>query len=290
MRLGMSGAFLPNNMDDFTPEMAKKIRSLGFSGVFTRFRENDPFETPSSKCYRVRDLLADHGLRIYQSTGYWQPLIHPDETQRRQAVRTLQQALKIAGDLGARGIDTGPGSLNPNGPWNPHPNNWSLKSREQLIKSLKESASAAEDNQVYLSLEGHQLVVLEDERVTKIVLDAVDSPWVKSDLDPANWIQLKTIFTTGVAIDQMFDILGEHIISGHAKDITITNSHTLHLPTTSVGQGLLDFRTYLRRMEDLNPDYPLIVEGSSESELPEASAYLYRIADELGIDIIQEIP
>ena len=33
MRLGMSGAFLPNNMDDFTPEMAKKIRSLGFSGV-----------------------------------------------------------------------------------------------------------------------------------------------------------------------------------------------------------------------------------------------------------------
>ena len=27
MRLGMSGAFLPNNMDDFTPEMAKKIRN-----------------------------------------------------------------------------------------------------------------------------------------------------------------------------------------------------------------------------------------------------------------------
>ena len=105
--------------------------------------------------------------------------------------------MKIAGDLGARGIDTGPGSLNPNGPWNPHPNNWSLKSREQLIKNLKESTSAAEDNQVYLSLEGHQLVVLEDEHVTKTVLDAVDSPWVKSDLDPANWIQIKTIFTTG---------------------------------------------------------------------------------------------
>ena len=286
MRLGMSGAFLPRNMDDFTPEMATKVKALGFSGVFTRFGENDPFETTPAKCHRVRDLLADHGLRIYQSTGYWQPLIHPDEAERRQAVRVLQQALKIAGDLGARGIDTGPGSLNSTGPWNPHPENWNLESRQQLIKSLKESAPAAEDNQVYLSLEGHQLVVLENEQVTKEILDAVGSPWVRSDLDPANWITLKTIFRTDEAIHQMFDVLSEHIVSGHAKDITITNAHTLHLPTTSVGKGMLDFKTYLRRMEDLNPDYPLIVEGSSEAELPEASTFLHRTAQELGIDII----
>ncbi len=286
MRLGMSGAFLPRNMDDFTPEMATKVKALGFSGVFTRFGENAPFETTPAKCHRVRDLLADHGLRIYQSTGYWQPLIHPDEAERRQAVRVLQQALKIAGDLGARGIDTGPGSLNSTGPWNPHPENWNLESRQQLIKSLKESAPAAEDNQVYLSLEGHQLVVLENEQVTKEILDAVGSPWVRSDLDPANWITLKTIFRTDEAIHQMFDVLSEHIVSGHAKDITITNAHTLHLPTTSVGKGMLDFKTYLRRMEDMNPDYPLIVEGSSEAELPEASTFLHRTAQELGIDII----
>ena len=286
MRLGMSGAFLPRNMDDFTPEMATKVKALGFSGVFTRFGENDPFETTPAKCHRVRDLLADHGLRIYQATGYWQPLIHPDEAERRQAVRVLQQALKIAGDLGARGIDTGPGSLNSTGPWNPHPENWNLESRQQLIKSLRESAPAAEDNQVYLSLEGHQLVVLENEQVTKEILDAVGSPWVRSDLDPANWITLKTIFRTDEAIHQMFDVLSEHIVSGHAKDVTITNAHTLHLPTTSVGKGMLDFKTYLRRMEDLNPDYPLIVEGSSEAELPEASTFLHRTAQELGIDII----
>ena len=129
-------------------------------------------------------------------------------------------------------------------------------------------------------------MVLENEQVTKEILDAVGSPWVRSDLDPANWITLKTIFRTDEAIHQMFDVLSEHIVSGHAKDITITNAHTLHLPTTSVGKGMLDFKTYLRRMEDLNPDYPLIVEGSSEAELPEASTFLHRTAQELGIDII----
>ena len=286
MRFGMSGTFLPGNMDDFTPEIARKVKSFGFSGVFTRFRENDPFETTTAQCYRVRDVLADEGIRMYQTTGYWQCLIHPDETERKRAVRTVQEALRVAGDIGARGIDTGPGSMDPTGPWNPHPENWSQRSRDQLIKSLRECAKAAADNQVYLSLEGHQLVVLEDETVTKEILDAVDSPWVRSDLDPANWVTLKTVYWTGEYIDRIFDTLGHHIVSGHAKDVTLTNAHTLHLPTCAAGKGMLDFKTYIRRMDALDPEYPLIVEGAQESELPEVSDLLHRTAAELGIQVI----
>ena len=285
MRFGMSGTFLPSNMEDFTPEIARKARSFGFSGVFTRFRENDPFETTTAQCHRVRDVLADEGIRMYQTTGYWQCLIHPDETERKKAVRTVQEALRVAGDIGARGIDTGPGSMNPTGPWNPHPDNWSQRSKEQLIKSLRECAKAAADNQVYLSLEGHQLVVLENEEVTKEILDAVDSPWVRSDLDPANWVTLKTVYRTGEYIDRIFDTLGKHIVSGHAKDITLTNEHTLHLPTRAPGKGMLDFKAYIRRMEALDPEYPLIVEGAQEAELPEVSDFLHRTAAELGIQV-----
>ena len=287
MRFGMSGTFLPSSMDDFTPEIAKRVRELGFSGVFTRFRENDPFETTTAQCHRVRDVLADEGIRMYQTTGYWQCLIHPDETERKKAVRTVQEALRVAGDIGARGIDTGPGSMDPTGPWNPHPDNWSLKSKEQLIKSLTECAKAATDNQVYLSLEGHQLVVLENEDVTKEILDAVGSPWVRSDLDPANWVTLKTVYRTGEALDRIFDVLGKHIVSGHAKDIILTNAHTLHLPTCAPGTGMLDFKTYIRRMEELDPEYPLITEGTQESELPAVSEFLHRTAAELGIEVIQ---
>ena len=286
MRFGMSGTFLPGNMDDFTPEIARKVKSFGFSGVFTRFRENDPFETTTAQCHRVRDVLADEGIRMYQTTGYWQCLIHPDETERKRAVRTVQEALRVAGDIGSRGIDTGPGSMDPTGPWNPHPDNWSQRSRDQLIKSLRECAKAAADNQVYLSLEGHQLVVLENEDVTKEILDAVDSPWVRSDLDPANWVTLKTVYWTGEYIDRIFDTLGHHIVSGHAKDVTLTNAHTLHLPTCAAGKGMLDFKTYIRRMDALDPEYPLIVEGAQESELPEVSDLLHRTAAELGIQVI----
>jgi sugar phosphate isomerase/epimerase len=283
MRFGVSGDLLPANMDDLTPAVAARIRDLGFSGVFTRFRANDPFATTAQQCRRCRGVLEDAGLRMYQATGYWQCLVHPEDAPRRQAVRTLQQALRVAGWLGARGIDTGPGSLNPRGPWFPHPDNWTARSRDQLVKSLRECAPTAEDAGVYLSLEGHQLVTLDTAETTRQVLDAVASPWVRSDFDPVNWLTLRSAFATGPAIEQMLDTLGHHVVSAHAKDLIVEDRLTLHMTERPAGQGWLDYPTLLARMETLDPDYPVIVEGATAAQMPAVKEFLDGVAAALGI-------
>jgi len=288
VRFGMSGCFLPSNMDDLTPEMCRRVRALGFSGIFTRFRDNHPLDTPKSKADRVRQMMADEGVRMYQCTGFWQNLVTPDEGRRRESVRVLQGALRLAGWLGARGIDTGPGSMNPAGPWFPHPDNWTPAARRQLVKSLKEAAPAAQDAGVYLSLEAHQLVTLENAEITAEVLDEVGSPWVKNDYDSANWITRETVFDTTAAVNHHFDVLGDRIISCHAKDIWIENRLALHLQDGCPGKGLMDFRTLFRRMEALNPDYPVIAEGNNTEELPQVSALFHTIAGELGIAVIDD--
>lgn len=158
MRLGISGAFLPERMDELTVAHARRVRELGCSGVFTRFTEADPLTVPEVRCRRVRDLLEAEGVTMFQATGYRPALVHPDEPARRDACRTLCAGLRIAGRLGARAIDTGPGSLSPRGPWFPHPYNYTREAREQLVKSLREGARAAEEYGVLLCAEGHQLV------------------------------------------------------------------------------------------------------------------------------------
>ncbi len=288
MRLGMSGAYLPDDMKDITPELCRRVRDEGFSGIFTRFRANDPHTTSKEQAARVRQMLEDHGLRMFQATGYWQTLIARDESARREAARTVQAALRLAGWLGARGIDTGPGSANPAGPWFPHPYNWSAEARRQLVRTLKECAPAAVDHGVYLSLEGHQLVTLESAQVTADVLDEVGSPWVRSDYDSANWIQLREVFATGAALDRHFDILGRHIVSCHAKDIRVENRLAVHLQDGCPGKGTMDFRTLFRRMEALSPDYPVIVEGATSEEMPEVGRLFHQIADEIGITLLAD--
>jgi sugar phosphate isomerase/epimerase len=213
-------------------------------------------------------------------------MVTPDETQRKEAVRTVQAALRLAGWLGARGIDTGPGSMNPTGPWHPHPYNYTEQAKQQLIKTLKECAQAAEDNGVYLSLECHQLVTLKTPEIAREVLDAVDSPWVRCDYDSANWITLDTIYDTGTEVSRHFDILGKHIVSCHAKDIWIENRLTLHLQDGCPGKGLMDFKTLFRRMEALSSDYPVIAEGNNTEELPLVSELFHTTAKELNIRVL----
>lgn len=286
MRFGMSGCFLPENMDNVTPEMCRRVRDLGFSGIFTRFRANDPHTTTQAQAQRLRDVLAGEGVRLYQSTGYWQNMVTPDENARKEAARTVQAALRLAGWMGARGIDTGPGSMNPAGPWFPHPANWTESARRQLVKTLNECKGAAEDAGVYLSLESHQLVTLKDAETTLAILDEVNSPWVRCDYDSANWITLDTVFETGRALDHHFDLLGKHMVSCHAKDIWIENKLCLHLQDGCPGKGLMDFKTLFRRMEALNPDYPVISEGNNTEELPAVSALFHNTAKELGIRVL----
>lgn len=285
MRFGVSGEILPRNMNDFTPDHAARVRALGFTGLFTRFGANDPFTTTRAECQRVRAILADYGLDMVQCTGYWQPLIHPDESVRRQAVRTLQAALRVAGWLGSYAIDTGPGSLSPRGPWFPHPDNHSPRCLEQLIKSLREAVPAAEEAGVIIALEGHQLVCLRSAEVMREVIDAVGSPWVRCDFDPVNWITLDTVFRTGPAIEAMVDILGDRIVSAHAKDIVIEDRLVLHLDQRPAGQGLLDYQTFFRRLEALNPSIYVIVEGASVDELPQVKRFLDETAAALGIRV-----
>jgi sugar phosphate isomerase/epimerase len=223
---------------------------------------------------------------MYQATGFWQNMVTPDETARKESVRTIQAALQLAGWLGARGIDTGPGSMNPDGPWFPHPYNYTEQAKQQLIKTLNECKGAAEEAGVYLSLECHQLVTLKTPEIAREVLDAVNSPWVRCDYDSANWITLADIYDTGRALNHHFDVVGKHIASCHAKDIWIENRLTLHLQDGCPGKGLMDFKTLFRRMEALDPDYPVIAEGNKTEELPFVSELFHNTARELGIRVL----
>jgi sugar phosphate isomerase/epimerase len=189
----------------------------------------------------VKALLADEGVALFQCTGYWQNLVTGDEYGRHEAVRTVQAALRLAGWLGARAIDTGPGSHNPDGPWFPHPANWTADSRHQLVRSLRECAAAAEAAGVLLCLEGHQLVTLESALVMKDVLDQVDSRWVRCDYDSANWVTRETVYESTRALTHDFDVLGDHIVSCHAKDVWLENRLALHLRDGCPGQGHVVF-------------------------------------------------
>ncbi len=293
MRFGVSGGLFPNHVDEFQESTAARVRELGFTGIFTRFDRDDPFATTDAQCHRVRDILRDYGLTMVQAIGHRPPLIHPDESIRREAVKTLRAAIRIAAALGSLSCHTGPGSMAQigargsdwGGAWDPHGDNWDPICRAQLVKSLKEVAPAAEDAGVIVGLEGHVLVTLSSAEVMRDVLDEVGSPAIRCDLDPVNWLTLDTVFRNGPAIDHMVDVLGNRIFNAHAKDVVVQKRLVIHIDECPAGQGILDYATFMRRMEALGPERFLVVEHCSIEELPTVKAFLDRKAAELGIRV-----
>jgi len=297
VRFAVSGGLFPHHVDEFTEAMAARTRELGYTGLFTRFDRDDPFATTRAQCERVRRILDDHGLTMVQAIGHRPPLIHPDETVRRQAVKTLQAAIRIAGWLGSLSCHTGPGSLAQigatssdwSGAWDPHPHNWDPICRQQLVKSLREVAPVAEEHRVVLGLEGHVLVTLNSAEMMRGVLDEVASPFVRCDLDPVNWLTLDTVYRNGDAIDRMVETLGPRIFNAHAKDVVVQNRLVIHIDECPAGQGLLDYDRFMQRMENLEGVAPgaryFVVEHAAVDQLPAVKAFLDRRAAELGIRV-----
>ena len=293
MRLAMSGDLYPHHVDEFTEAMAQRTRELGFTGIFTRFDRDNPFETTPAQCQRVRSILADYGLTMVQAIGHRPPLIHPDETIRREAVRTLAAAIRIATNLGSLSCHSGPGSLAQigatksdwDGAWDPHGGNWDPICRTQLVKSLKEVAPVAEDAGIVFGLEGHVLVTLNTPEITRDVLDEVGSPAIKSDLDPVNWLTLDTVFRSGDAIDHMVEVLGPRIFNAHAKDVVVEKRLAIHIDERPAGQGILDWDRFLPHLEALGPERYLVVEHASLADIPAVKTFLDHKLAELGIRV-----
>ncbi|MEZ4661040.1 MAG: hypothetical protein R2911_26105 [Caldilineaceae bacterium] len=71
MRFGMSGCFLPADMNDLTPAMCQRARA-GLSGIFTRFHANDPRTASKAEGHPRGRSAGGRRVRMYQATGFWQ--------------------------------------------------------------------------------------------------------------------------------------------------------------------------------------------------------------------------
>ena len=285
MRLGVAGEIVPRELDAIDDQLAAQIAGLGFSGVGTHFL-GDPETLPRATLQRVQAVFADRGIRIVQSWGWQQPLVHPTESVRRAAVRTLQHAIRVAADLGAAMVMTGPGSLNPRGPWWPHPDNHTPATEDALVKSLREAAFACEAHGIAISLECHVTSILDSAARVRRVIERTESRWIKVNLDPVNFIgDLPGLFNTTRLIDELFDTLGPYIVAAHVKDAYVEDRHVVHISETVPGDGLFDFNTFFRRFEALLPDGYGLVEHLPEDLVPQAMTFVTGTLTALGIPI-----
>ena len=99
-------------------------------------------------------------------------------------------------------------------------------------------------------------------------------------------ITLRNYYYTTELLNECFNLLGEHILTCHVKNTTIwPNRQTVHVQEVCPGRGVLDYKTYLVRMSQLDWPRMLLPEHIPADQYPEAYAFLRKMVAETGVEL-----
>ena len=265
-----------------------RVRDAGFTGACWSF--SDPTEVSLGDVDQLRSVLKEGGVELAQVAAVHPDLVHPEKGQRKSGIEAMQRMCSIASRVDAHVLFVRPGSLNPRGPWYPHPENRNPYVMERLISSLKELTKAAEQHAVVLSMEGHVLSPLYSAERVREVIEAVDSEALRFNMDPVNFVGgIPEAYDSTGLVNHIFDLLGPYTVSAHIKDFKCQDRLVLHLEETVLGDGLLDQVTFLRRMQESCPGGYVIIEHLADEDIPRAKMALDAAAEKAGVSWQQHL-
>ena len=228
--------------------------------------------------------LADGDIVIAE-VGAWSNPMDRDPEKRRAAVDTCKQRLALAERVGARSCVNIVGSKGAF--WHgPCPVDLTGETFDEIVAVTREIVDAVQPERTAYCLETMPWLFPDSADAYVRLIQAIDRPGFAVHLDPVNLVHSpRRYFENAALIRECFAKLGPHIRSCHAKDIAMSTKLTVHLDEVPIGQGALDYETYLAELAKLDPDTPLMMEHMRQDEYPAAAAHVRKTAQRMGVTI-----
>lgn len=223
---------------------------------------------------------------VIAEVGAWSNPMHPDETKRKEAIELCKNRLNLAERLGARCCVNIAGSRGE--PWDgPDPKNLTEETFDLIVETTRGIIDAVAPKRTFFTLECMPWMYPDSPDSYLQLIKAIGRPQFAVHLDPVNLVcSPQRYFGNGALIRECVEKLGQYIKSCHAKDIALASKLTTHLDEVRLGLGGLDYRAYLRELNKLDPDLPLMLEHlPAEEDYRQAAAHVRAVAKEEGIDL-----
>jgi len=236
---------------------------------------------------RIREIeraFAKHDVVIAE-VGRWCNLMDADQQQRQANLRRVTEGLALADRLGARCCVDIAGSFNREFWHGPHPKNVSREFFDLAVENARKIIDAVKPSRAKFCYEMMGWSLPDSPQAYLDMIRAVDRPAFGVHLDPCNLVNSPARFyNNGALIDECFELLGPWITSCHAKDVAWEVEMQVHFREVPLGEGELDYRTYLRRLARLPNDVPLMIEHmKGPEEYARSREHLFKLGEKLGL-------
>lgn len=277
IRLGGNG--VPESADD-PYAFAQAHRKFGYAAAYCPEVDLDDTD-------RLKDIekAFDEADVMIAEIGIWRNLIAVEPDRRTTNLQTACDKLAIADAVGAKCAVTYIGSFSPETDYAPHPRNMGDDCFDATIEAVRYVIDTVKPKRAKFALEMMQYSLPDSVDSYLDLIKAIDRPQFAAHIDPVNLIMTPRVyFNNGDLIRECFEKLGEWIISCHAKDIILHHQAALHLDEVIIGQGILDYRTFITEVEKNPRDIPIMLEHLTDPEYATARDEVFKVADEIGIE------
>jgi sugar phosphate isomerase/epimerase len=282
MRLGGTGDAVRAADADGLATLVPKLDAYGLSAVaaprgLARMTDDDAAVFGS--------LARSLGL-VVGEVAYLGNLMTDDAEARAERVADLRTLLRKSDLAGCGGVVLLVGTKDPSDRLGaPHPYMFTRACEDEFASVLDAALDGLELSTSRILVEPWPTTFFyRPERIDGF-LARLDDPRVVLHLDLANMIEPQRYFDTTALIDEVFDRLSPAIGSVHLKDVLWDPDFMLlKLDEVLVGDGIVDYPSFLQRLATLDDDLPCFCEHlRSEAEYAENFERLHRLAADLGL-------
>ncbi|MGL4594838.1 MAG: sugar phosphate isomerase/epimerase family protein [Thermoguttaceae bacterium] len=261
-------------------EWAKTARKMRYRAVYAPNVKLD--DRPRIEA--IVQAVQENDLVIAE-VGRWVNLLDSDSEKREKNLQFVTEGLALAEELDAKCCVDIPGSFSDETWFGPSPKNVSQEFFDLTVENARSIIDAVKPKRAKFALEmmGWALPNSADSYLN--LIKAIDRPAFGVHIDVCNLINSPEKFwNTSLLINEVFDKLGPYILSAHAKDLKWIPEMSIHFKECVIGDGKIDFVTYLQRLAKLPQDVPLMIEHMANAEEYErCKMKLFEIGHESGV-------
>ncbi|SCY15129.1 sugar phosphate isomerase/epimerase family protein [Butyrivibrio sp. INlla14] len=271
MRLGTSSPLVYDSGEHW----AKYQKEQGCSAVVFPVQSNEP----EKKIIEYKEAADREGLMIAE-VGIWRNALSKNPDERKKNRDYCVEQLKLAEYLGARCCVNVAGTVGDI--WDgAYKENFSKELRDETISMVREIIDRADVKNTYFTLEPMPWMIPTSPKDYAKLIDEIDRDRFAVHMDVINMINsIDRYFNAEEFVDECAEILGTKIRSCHIKDVHLAEKYTVRLEECAPGCGEFPLRYYVTKMNEIDPEMPVILEHLSTDE--DYLKYLGYLKEELN--------
>lgn len=275
MRIGVAKLFGQLNSPD---EWASFVKKRGYRAVVAPVTEEADDETVAA----YRKAASDNDLVIAE-VGIWRNTCSDDEPTRKANIAVAKAKLHLADRIGARCAVNIVGERTRRGA----ADDLTQDAFDRAVEVVREIIDDVGPVDAYYCLETMPYMLPDSVDAYVKMVAAVDRDHFGVHCDPANFMNSPRNYHNNAAmIKDFFRRLGPQIRSCHAKDVLLDSTLLVRFHEVMPGTGGLCYPSYIREINRLDPEMPLIIEHlKTDQEYRQAADYLRSVEGEAMADV-----